>query len=239
LIVFVVGVVLLAAFVARCGRTDDPVLDLDLLRKRFFASSNLAALVFSAGFFAMIFVNVQFLNSVWHYDVTGAGLAIAPGPAMAAVFAAPAGRYADRIGHRWIILPGTLLFAAGIAAYALWLPSEPAYWTRFFPVAVITGIGVGLTISTFSSASSAFLPSDRFAMGSAFNATVRQIGAALGIAVAVAILGDSGSPGDFDASFVFIALASLVAGLLMLALYKPPIAPAIESATTGATVGVP
>jgi EmrB/QacA subfamily drug resistance transporter len=231
--VFLLGAALLAAFIVRCARIPDPVLDLHLLQKRFFSVANACGFIFSAGFFAMIFVNVQFLTGVWGYDATGAGLAIAPGPLLAAIVAAPAGRMADRYGHRVVIVPGTLLFGAGVAAAAAWLPAEPAYWTHYFPTFAITGIGVGLTISTLGSASSAFLPPDRFAMGGAFNATVRQIGAAIGIAVVVAVLGVQADLDAFDDCFIFIAATGVVSGFLMWVLYRPPIraeaAPTIDS----------
>jgi EmrB/QacA subfamily drug resistance transporter len=237
--VFALGVALVVAFVVRCARITDPVLDLDLLKKRFFSVANASGFVFSAGFFAMIFVNVQFLNTVWGYDVTTAGLAIAPGPTMAAIVAAPAGRMADRIGHRLVIVPGTLLFAAGVGASALWLPAEPAYWTTFFPIYIVTGIGVGLVISTLGSASSAFLPAHRFAMGGAFNATVRQIGAALGTAIVVALLGEAGGVDAFDACFTFVALAGLLSGVLMWVLYRPPILPVVGTPESGDMAVVP
>lgn len=230
---FGLGAALLAVFIGRCARRADPVLDLTLFEKRFFSVANSAALVFSAGFFAMIFVNVQFLTGVWRYDVTGAGLAIAPGPLMSAIVAAPAGRLADRYGHRVVIVPGTLLFAAGIAGLLLWLPAEPAYWTRYFPAFVVTGIGVGLTISTIGAASNAFLPPTRFAMGGAVNATLRQIGAALGIAVVVALLGDGASIDAFDRTFVFVVATGLASGALMWALYRPPILPVVERSAVG------
>jgi hypothetical protein len=50
------------------------------------------------------------------------------------------------------------------------------------------GIGVGSTISTLGSASNAYLPPQRFAMGSACNATARQIGAAIVVDVVAALL---------------------------------------------------
>jgi EmrB/QacA subfamily drug resistance transporter len=233
---FGIGAVLLALFIVRCASIADPVLDLALLRKRFFAAANTASLVFSAGFFAMIFLNVQFLTRVWGYDVTGTGLAIAPGPLFAAVVAGPAGRLADRYGHRVVIVPGTLLFGLGVGGSAMWLPTEPAYWSRYFPLYALTGVGVGLTISTIGAASNAFLPPDRFAMGGAFGATVRQIGAALGTAVVVALLGVRPEIGDYDSCFVFIAGTGVASGLVMWALYRPAISPAAATSDSLAPI---
>jgi hypothetical protein len=87
-------------------------------------------------------------------------------------------------------------------------------------------------------------------MGSAFNATARQIGAALGIAMVVTILGTP-SPGEapaaFDRAWGLLAGFCLAAGLLMLALFRPPArvgadtldGPAGGSVTPGATGATP
>ena len=222
-------VVLLPLFLFRCARQSDPVLDLSLLRQRYFATANGAGFLFALGFFAMLFVNIQYTTGVWGYSIIGAGLAATPGPLCAAIASGPAGRLADRYGHRVVIVPGTVLFAAGILGLVAFIDPTPDYWRVLFPANVVAGFGVGFTISTIGSAANAFLPPDRFAMGSAFNATCRQIGAALGIAVAVAILGRPGSAdfaASFDVAWTFIAVTSLASGALILFAYRrPPDAP--------------
>jgi MFS family permease len=54
---------------------------------------------------------------VWGYSLLAAGLAFTPGALMAAAFVGPAGRMPDRVGHRRVIAPGTLLFSGA----TLWL----------------------------------------------------------------------------------------------------------------------
>jgi MFS family permease len=122
-------------------------------------------------------------------------------------------------------VPGTALFAAGMLGLVAFVSSDPAYWSVLFPANVAVGLGVGLTFSTLGSAANAYLPPNRFAMGSAFNATCRQIGAALGIAVAVALLGQPGSPGfvgSFDIAWTFIAATSIASGAVILFAYRRP-----------------
>ncbi|HVM08099.1 MAG TPA: MFS transporter [Acidimicrobiales bacterium] len=223
----VLAAALLPLFLLRCHRRTDPILDLGLLKERYFTVANLAAFLFSLGFFAMLFTNVQYLVGVWQYSTLGAGLAMTPGPLFAAMTSAPAGRLADRYGHRVVIVPGTAIFAIGMVLLVVGMGPEPQYWTRLFPASVFTGVGVGFTISTVGSAANAFLPPARFAMGSAFNATVRQIGAALGFATAVAILGTAdrvGPAAAFDRAWGMMAACSLSAGLLMLVAYRRPLA---------------
>jgi EmrB/QacA subfamily drug resistance transporter len=225
------SVALLAWCVARCQRHRAPVLDLSLLRLRFFTAANASSLVFSMGFFAMFFTNVQFLQGVWDYSVIGSGLAMTPGPLTAAAFAAPAGRWAQRHGHERVVVPGIALFAIGIAMLVTFAGDEARYWTMYFPSMVLTGAGVGFTISTLGSASNAYLPPDRFAMGSAFNATCRQVGAALGIAVVTAIRAASDDPlAGFDHAWVFIVVCAVVSGVTMGALYRRPSAAQMAAA---------
>jgi EmrB/QacA subfamily drug resistance transporter len=249
-VAYLVAALALPAFVLRCNRIDNPVLDLALLRQRFFAVANTAGFLFSIGFFAMLFVNVQFLTGVWGYSVAGAGLALTPGPLFAAICAGPAGRLADRYGHRVVAGPGAVLFAAGILWYILRLGPEPDYWGVFFPGNAVAGTGIGFTISTLGSASSAFLPPTRFAMGSAFNATARQIGAALGIAMVVAVLGTpspADAPAAFDRAWGILAAFGVSGGILMLALFRPPAREGgattgtaeVEAAGTGPVQAVP
>jgi MFS family permease len=191
----------------------------------------------------MLFVNVQFLTAVWGYSVIGAGLALTPGPLFAAACAGPAGRLADRYGHRVVAGPGAVLFAAGILSYILFLGQQPDYWGVFFVGNAIVGIGIGFTISTLGSASSAFLPPTRFAMGSAFNATARQVGAALGIAMVVAVLGTPSpaeAPGAFDRAWSVLALFGLGSGVVMLTLFRPPASAEVATTADGSvTTGAP
>ena len=54
---------------------------------------------------------------------------------------------------------------------------------------LISGAGVGLVIPTLTGAGASSLPPERFATGAAVLTMGRQIGAALGVAVLVAVLG--------------------------------------------------
>jgi EmrB/QacA subfamily drug resistance transporter len=232
---------LLAWFVARSRRHPAPVLDLALLRLRFFTASNTAALVFSMGFFGMFFTNIQFLQSEWGYSIVGSGLAMTPGPLLAAAWAAPAGRMAQRYGHQQVIVPGLALFALGILLMIAFAGPEPDYWREWFPALVLTGSGLGLAFPTIGSAANAYLPPDRFAMGSAFNATCRQVGAALGIAVVTALRATSGEDGlaGFDRSWWFIVATALVAGVVMVTRYRRPTPAEVQAADIPVPTGFP
>jgi len=110
---FAAGAVILPLFVFRSATYHSPALDLSLFRSNNYRMANLATASFGIAFSAMFLGSVLFLNNVWGYSILESGLLIAPGPLIAAVVAAAAGRAADRIGHRPLLVTGGLIFAAG------------------------------------------------------------------------------------------------------------------------------
>ena len=54
----------------------------------------------AAGFYAYTLCNVLFLTGVWRYSILEAGLALTPGPFVAMAVAGPASRLVERVGHR-------------------------------------------------------------------------------------------------------------------------------------------
>jgi MFS family permease len=215
------GAVLLVLFALRSTRHPAPVIEPALFRVRSFAVSNAGMFAFALGFYALLLGNVLFLTGVWHYSVLKAGFALTPGPLMAALGAPIGGRLADRFGQRVVAFPGGLIFATGCLLFAATTGATPHYASEILPWQILTGTGVGLSFAAWGSAAVAELPPSRFATGSAISSTSRQIGAVLGIAILVAVLGTPG-PDDavatFHTAWHLMAIRSAIAGLLALAL---------------------
>jgi EmrB/QacA subfamily drug resistance transporter len=187
---FAAAAVLVPLVVLRAARHPAPVIDLALFRVRSFAVANVATVLFATAFSAMLLSGVLFLTGVWHYSILQAGLAVSPGPLFAAAFAPPAGRLADRFGHRAVLVPGALVFALGIGLYLTRVTLAPDYVGTWLLAACVTGIGVGLTLPTLGSSAAASLPAARFGSGSAVSNTARQVGFVLGVSLLVVVLGD-------------------------------------------------
>ncbi|MFZ9803704.1 MAG: MFS transporter [Ilumatobacteraceae bacterium] len=235
LIIFVISFLLLGAFIWRCNQVAHPVLDLRLFRLPFVTAAAIGGFAFSMGFFSMIFVNTQWLQVVWGYSPSLSGIAGSPGPLAAAFVAAPAGKLANRIGHGKVVAVGALIMSLGIGWMNFFISPEIHYWDFYFPTMVVTGIGVGLCISTISSSATAFLPQPRFAMGSALNNTSRQIGAALGIALVSSLLVAATKTDDptsgFHAAWTLMTGVILLSGLAMLTLFRRPTTDQLAQAT--------
>jgi NTE family protein len=186
---FAGAVVLGAYFLFRSSRQRNPVLDLSLLRIRSFALSNTVTFVMAGGFYAYTLCNVLFLTGVWRYSILTAGLALTPGPITAIAVAGPASRVVERVGHRLVAVPGALIWAGGMAYFATTLGTGPDFLGGWLPGMLILGVGAGLTFPTLSAAAVGSVPGPRFAVATSLNSVARQLGAALGVAVLIAIIG--------------------------------------------------
>jgi len=230
---FAAAVLFGVGFVARSLHHPEPVLDLTLFRSRSFVAANTATLVYAGGFFPMLLGNILFLTGVWEYSIMRAGLAVTPGPLVVAVIAGSAGKLAARIGFRPVLLAGAVCFAAGLLWFVLRVDASPDYLAEWLPGTLVVGFGIGLTFPVLSAAAVSSLPSARFAVGSAVNQTVRQIGGALGIAVLVVIIGTPHGPSEavdrFHHLWAFGVAMALTSGLIGAFIPRPG-APARELA---------
>jgi EmrB/QacA subfamily drug resistance transporter len=218
---FAAAAVLVAAFFARSARHPAPVIELPLLRVRAFAFGNLGAMIFFAGFGAMLLSSVLLLTEVWGYSALHAGVALMPGPTMAAIFAAPGGRISQKFGPRPVAVAGGIIFGSSFLFFLGSIEATPNYAGAFLPWFMLGGIGVGLSISSLPAAVTASLPPQRFATGSAVFGMSRQVGAAIGVAVLIAILANPAPTELFDRlrdGWVFIAVAGFGTALAGLAI---------------------
>jgi EmrB/QacA subfamily drug resistance transporter len=212
------GILLLVAVVYRSSTHAAPIFELSLFKVRSFSVAVTGTFLFSLAFYALLLCNILFLTEVWHYSILKAGFAVTPGPLMAALSAGISGRFADRYGQRVLAVPGPLLFAGGCALFALSLGSGANYAGAFLPATLLTGIGVGMSFASLSSAAVAELPPTRFATGSAIASCLRQIGAVLGISVLIALLGTGQSLHTFHHAYALMAIPSAAAGILAIGL---------------------
>jgi len=212
------GVLLLIAVVYRSSTHAAPIFELSLFKVRSFSVAVSGTFLFSLAFYALLLCNILFLTEVWHYSILTAGFAVTPGPLMAAASAAVAGRFADRYGQRVLAVPGPLVFASGCLLFTQSLGADAHYLSNYLPATLLTGVGVGMSFASFSSAAVAELPPTRFATGSAIASCLRQVGAVLGISVLIALLGGDQSLHTFHQAYALMALPSAAAGVLAIAL---------------------
>ncbi len=186
---FAVSVVAWVLFVLSSRAHPAPILDGALLRIRPFAVGNAVTIVSGMGFYAYLLTHVLWLSYVWDYSLLRAGLAVAPAAFVAAAVAGTVGKVADRRGHVLVVVPGALIWAAGLLWYLTRVGTSPAFLTEWLPGQVITGVGVGMTLPVLASGALAAVPGGAYATASAVVSSARQLGAVLGISTLVVIIG--------------------------------------------------
>jgi EmrB/QacA subfamily drug resistance transporter len=217
------GVIALVAFVIWARHARDPLVDLGLFRHRTYGAVNAATLSFGIAFAMMFFAFFFYMGNVWHYSQAQAGLAIAPGPLTVIPVAIVTGRLAGRLGHRPFLVGGALLYAAAGLWFMLVPGTEPAYLTHWLPGLFLSGASVGMVLPSLSGAAVSKLPAQHYAVGSAVNQATRQIGAVIGVAITVLLLGHGVvQRSDFNAVYgLHIGLALLTAFLCLFVNTRP------------------
>lgn len=201
-------------FVYRSAHHPSPVIDLDLFGVRSYALANVSSLLFYASFCAGLLVMVLFLTGVWGESALTAGLWLAPGPAAAAIASVPAGKLGARVGQGRVAAVGCLLFALSIFVFLLRVTPEPEPLSVLTPSWILGGVGVGMVLPTIAGVVAASVPPARFATGIAVMTTARQIGAVIGVALLVAVLG---TPDPADPIPAFKDAWWLLIGLMLAA----------------------
>jgi EmrB/QacA subfamily drug resistance transporter len=233
-IAFAAAAGLLALAARRCVRHPRPIVDPVLMRIPSFRRANIALLLLGMAFFSTILGNILFLTSVWDYSVLIAGLAVVPGPIATVLVAAPAGRFADKHGHRAVIVTGCLLYAAGILLVRS-AGAEPDFLGTWLPALLLNGTGLGLAFPTLGAAALSEVPAQRFGAASAISSAFRQFGGVLGTAALFAVIGAPATLGEaldvaHDA-YLVSAVWVLAAAAAALTLRRPSrLAPALAAA---------
>ena len=180
------GAVLAVAFGFVEARRRHPLLDVRLFRKPDFATGSATITVFFLAMFGFFFLIMQYIQLVMGYSPITTALALSPLMVPMLTLSALAHWYLPRMGLRLVVFVGLLLISVGFLCLRV-LQLHSPYWDMMWPLLVMsTGIGFCTAPSTF--AIMAAVPDEKQGVASAVNDTTREVGAALGIALAGSIL---------------------------------------------------
>jgi MFS family permease len=173
--------------------------------------------LYAAALFAVLLSFLLFFVDHWNLDLVRAGGSVVPMGLVVVLLTTRVGRLADLVGYRTPLTAGAGLMAAGLVLSATTLSGDH-FAVRWLPLAVLIGIGVGLCYPLLAAAAVHGLASADLAAASALNQSARQLGAALGVATAVGVLGASAAPslGRYHAVWLLAAGFSAVAAVVAL-----------------------
>ena len=125
------------------------------------ASPTPTTLLTGAGFYGYTLVNVLFLTAVWDYSVLEAGLALTPGPFVAAAVAGPTSHLVMRIGARPVLVAGGLLWGAAVFWFVARVGVTPDFVGEWLPGILLLGLGAGTLLPNLTAAAVASAPGSR------------------------------------------------------------------------------
>lgn len=216
----------LTAFLTIEHRTQSPAVRLSIFRNRRFMTGGVAG---AAAWFAImsgIVYPAIYLQLGRGFDASEAGLLLLAAPVPALVLFPVVGRVVERLGETPAMLLGLGLLVGSTAVMVTW-GRDTAPWTIAVTL-VLSGVGIGLTLVASATEALSQFSQAESGVGSALFNSVRQLGAALGVAlpavafelVAAGNRSEEAALGGSTASFWLRLVVLCVPLLLVFALWR-------------------
>ena len=176
----------------------DPLIPLELFRSPAFTTAVLGAVALFAALSLGLLLNTLYLQHARGWSALAAGLATLPMALGATVCAPLSGHLVGRYGaRRPLLLAGAFLTAGGASLVDL----RPETSTSHLLLAyLLIGLGFGFANAPITNTAVSGLPQDRAGVAGAITSTARQLGSAVGIALAGGLVAGSGPAGLASAS---------------------------------------
>ena len=187
------GLAIVAVWIAVEGRSDNPLVDMGMMRIRGVWTTNAAAFLLGAGLYASFIVFPQFAQLPestgfgFGASVVVSGLYLLPSTIVMSIMGLNAGRIAARFGSRAALLAGT---AFSTAAFALLAFAHEHPWELLLAAGVL-GIGVGLAFAALGNLIVQAVPPEQTGVASGMNTVMRTLGGALGGQISATFIADN------------------------------------------------
>ncbi len=222
---FAAALVLLAGFVLRELRAEQPILPLRLFASWERSGAYVARLFTVGGMFAFFFFQTQFLQGVLGYSPLKAGFAFLPMTAVLFATSRMVPRFAGRLGSARLLVLG-LLIALGGMVWSRELSADTQYFPQVALPMILLGIGMGMAFVPLTSSGIAGVRQEDSGAASGLVNAFHQVGGSVGLAVLVTVFGTvSRNAANHPAAGVAPALAA-----------KQNLAHAISAVQTGAAI---
>lgn len=179
---FVAGGLAFFGFVAVETRVRNPVFDFRYLRLPPVRSALGVAFAVYFGVFSIFFFTALYLQVMIHYSAARTAAVFAPMAAAIVVGSLAAGRWVARTDARTPMITGCVVSAAGIALTRHALAGSISF-AELSATLALAGLGFGIAVVPLTSAGLSGVPVAHSGMAAAATNTMRQVGAAVGVAV--------------------------------------------------------
>jgi MFS family permease len=158
-----------------------------IFKDRNFSAMNFLAAPIGFGMLGLFLPLTIYLQSVLGFTALRAGLTTAP-MSLISMFVAPvAGRFADRVGGKWILFVGVSLFAGGMGILIDSAHVGSSQW-HLLPGLIVAGFGLGMTFAPLQTIAMRDIQPQMAGAASGLINTTRQLGSVIGSAAVGALL---------------------------------------------------
>ena len=180
------GLLAAGLFVVVELRSDNPLLPMRLFADRTFATGVISLTLQYLASFGLFFLIQQYLQLILGYAAVRAAIAVAPMAIPLLPLCLLASRLTAQLGLRVMTASGLAVLAVGLFLVSQ-LDVHTNYLSVFWAVLVV-GAGLGLCTAPATSAIITSTPEAKHGVAAAVNDATREIGAAIGIAIAGSLL---------------------------------------------------
>ncbi len=224
----VIGLALIAAFVALSKRSSNPLVRIDVFQSGPYSACLVYVILLQVIVLGLGYLLPYYGQVVNGQDEFGAGCLLLPGCIIGAILAPFGGRILDLFGAKRPLGFGSLCQLAAMVLFAF-LTIGAAPWA-FALIYVLIPIAQGFSAANSITYGLSFLPADRKTDGNATFNTLQQLGGALGTAITTSVVNASqaqsldfvaGTVAGTQASFYLllgisaVALCSMVAAFVV------------------------
>lgn len=180
------GLVLVGVLLWAEKRVAWPTLDTSLFAKAQFTAGTSAIALSFFSLMGAIFIITFYLQLVRGYSPLEAGLLMLPMGVGSMFMSARCPKLVARLGGRVVVAMGAALMAAAFGFYGFSTAVVPVGW--LIAAQLVFGLGWGCIMAPATAALMSVVPLPKSGAGQAVSQTLRQVGAALGIAVVGSIM---------------------------------------------------
>lgn len=219
LVPFVLGIVLVTAFVLRALRIDNPLLDVRLYANKAFAASSVTITALGAALFGAMVLMPLYFQLVRGEDAVHTGLLLAPQGIGAALAMAFSGRVTERLGGGLTSLIGGVVTILATIPFVL-IEADTSL-VLIGAAMVVRGFGIGMSMMPSMSAAYSVLRPEQVNDATPQLNVLQRVGGSIGTAILTVALqsgisglaapSPAGVAGAFSDTYLWVLGISLVA----------------------------
>jgi len=187
------GLIGIVVWVAIEARSENPLVDMTMMRIRGVWTTNLAAFLLGAGMYSSFIVFPEFAQLPkstgfgFGASVLVSSLYLLPSAAGMGVLGSVTGRVARRFGSKFALVAGS-----AVTAFAFfWAAIQHAHPYDMLIATALLGVGIGLAFSALGNLIVGAVPAHQTGVASGMNTVMRTLGGALGGQISATFIADN------------------------------------------------